>query len=239
MRSVSNRVVLGVDAALLAAFLLLLAPRLTTLPPHEWLGLAVGVPLLVHLLLSWSWISASTRRLRATRSNRARVNYGINATLFVLTVVMIASGAIISQSALPSLGIATANDRWWRAVHDKSVNALLLALGLHVAMNWRGIVGLLRRAMTLPRAAAVGSPVDGSGMFAAARRALAVLLVATLVVAAAWIAVGPPTPARRYPQRESARYAGSPLRGVAELVGEAALLAVVAYGGRRWLRIRL
>ena len=235
----SNRVVLGVDVALFVAFLLLLAPRLTTLAPHEWLGLAIGVPVLIHLLLSWSWISTSTRRLRATQFSRAHVNYGINAALFVLTIVMITSGAIISQSALPSLGMATANDRWWRAVHDKSVNVLLLALGLHIAMNWRGIVGLLRRVATSPHAAGPGSPPDWSGTFAATRRALAVLLVAEIVAAAAWIAVGPPTPARRYPVRESARFAGSPMRGVAELVGEAALLGLVAYAGRRWLRVRL
>jgi hypothetical protein len=50
-------------------------------------------------------------------------------------------------------------------------------------------------------------PMDGSGMFAAARRAPGVLL---LVAAAAWIAVGPSTPTRRYPQRASALF-GDPV----------------------------
>lgn len=144
MPFVFNRVVLGVDAALLIAFLLLLAPRLTTLPLHELLGLAIGMPVLVHLLLSWRWISASTRGLLATQSSRARVRYGINAALFVLTVVMIASGAIISRAVLPSLGLPTASHPWWRAIHHKSVDALLLALGLHIAMNRRRLVGRLR-----------------------------------------------------------------------------------------------
>ena len=51
-RRVRHVIAIGLDVVLLVALLLLLSPRLTGLPIYEWLGIALGVPLLVHLLLS-------------------------------------------------------------------------------------------------------------------------------------------------------------------------------------------
>jgi hypothetical protein len=44
------------------------------------------------------------------------------------------------------------------------------------------------------------------------------------VAAGAWLAVGSPTAARRFPLRDTARFAVSPMRGFAELVSQAMLL---------------
>lgn len=129
-----------VDVLLLATLLLLWSPRLTGLPLHEWLGLSLGAPLIVHLLLSWSWISSGTRRLVAGRNRRARINYILNWVLFVLIVIEVSSGVAISHVALPFFGIPTVNDRSWRALHNLTLNWALLVLGFHVAMNWRPLV---------------------------------------------------------------------------------------------------
>jgi cytochrome b len=75
---------LYVDVILLVALLLLFSPRLTGLPVHEWLGMALAGVVALHLLLSWSWISASTRRFAIRTDWRARVNYLLNWLLFVL-----------------------------------------------------------------------------------------------------------------------------------------------------------
>jgi len=58
-----TRVALYLDISLLALVLLLFAPRLTGLPIHEWVGLALIPIVLLHLLLSWRWIATSTKTI--------------------------------------------------------------------------------------------------------------------------------------------------------------------------------
>jgi cytochrome b len=130
-------VAIYIDIALLVALLLLFSPRLTGLSLHEWVGIALGLPLVVHLVLSWLWISAGTARFVPRASARARINYVLNWILFILVVIEVTSGVVISQVALPSIGIPTINDRAWRALHNQALNWTMLLLGLHVAMNWK------------------------------------------------------------------------------------------------------
>lgn len=126
----------AIDVLLFALLLLMLSPRLTGLGVHEWLGLALGIPVLVHLLLSWRWIARSSSRMVAGADLRLRINYLLNAVLFFLLVQEIVSGIAISQVALPAFGAAAVDDRSWRAVHNLYLNELVLVLGLHFAMNW-------------------------------------------------------------------------------------------------------
>lgn len=135
----------AIDVALFGVILLLLSPRLTGLPVHEWLGLAVGVPVVVHLLLSWSWISRATLFVPTRPGWRHRINYVLNWLLFALMVLEILSGVVISVVALPALGISTVEDGAWRLLHNRFLNFLVLLTGIHIAMNWNALrVGLKR-----------------------------------------------------------------------------------------------
>lgn len=140
----------ALDLVLLLTLLLLFSPRLTGLPVHEWLGLALGLPLLLHLLLSWRWIATATAGVFARGGMRSRINYVLNAILFVLIVIEIISGSMISAIAAPTLGIPTVNDRSWRALHNLCLNWTLLVLGLHVAMNWTPLLRALRTWTGIP-----------------------------------------------------------------------------------------
>jgi hypothetical protein len=153
--SARNRLAVYVDVALLAVLLLLYSPRLTGLSAHELLGLSLGGVVLVHLLLSWSWISASTRKLIVGGTRRARVNYILNWLLFFLVVIELTSGIAISQFALPRLGVHTIEDRSWRALHNQTLNWTMLVLGFHVAMNWRPLLVGVTRCIR-PRSVARG-----------------------------------------------------------------------------------
>ncbi len=134
-----------IDVALVIVLLLLFSPRLTGLPLHEWLGIALGVPLLVHLLLSWSWIRVATARFATRSRGRARANYVLNWLLFILVVIEVVSGIVISNVALPAIGVSTINDRAWRALHNQTLNGTMLLIGIHVAMNWRLLAAGVRR----------------------------------------------------------------------------------------------
>ena len=144
MQGPRSYIAYAVDMFLLVALWLLFSPRLTGLAIHEWLGLALGLPLLLHLLLSWSWIANATVGLFAKATPRRTINYALNALLFVLIVLEIVSGVMISAIAIPAFGIATVNDRSWRALHNLGLNWTLLLLGLHLAMNWDQLLVALR-----------------------------------------------------------------------------------------------
>jgi hypothetical protein len=69
---------------------------------------------------------------------------------------------------------------------------------------------------------------------------IAVLLCLALAVAGVvLILLGPPTMARGYHQDEIARFAPTAGHGVGQFLGESFLVGLVAYVGRRWLRVRL
>jgi hypothetical protein len=136
---------LWLDGLLLLLFLLIESPRLTGVAWHEALGIAIAVPILIHVLLSWHWILSKAKRFLANGTARARLNYAINALLFVVMVVVILSGAVVSRVALPSIGVPTVFDRDWFELHDAASTVLFFGVGLHLAMNWGWVVGVLRR----------------------------------------------------------------------------------------------
>lgn len=138
----------AVDVLLFGLILLLLSPRLTGLPVHEWLGLALGIPVVVHLLLSWSWISRATIVVPTRPGWRHRVNYALNWLLFALVVLEVLSGIIISVVALPALGISTIEDGAWRLLHNRFLNFLVILVGVHIAMNWNALRTGIRRWFT-------------------------------------------------------------------------------------------
>ncbi len=111
----------------------------TGLVVHEWLGLAMVGMVAAHLLLAWSWIASQSRRLLILQSIRARINYILNLSLFAAITAVIFSGILISQKAIPLLTATKPAPyldlRWDRLHHDFS-DAVLILVGLHVAVNW-------------------------------------------------------------------------------------------------------
>jgi len=140
-----SRLALVVDVVLLAVVLSLFSPRATGLPLHEWIGLGLFGIILVHLLLSWAWIATSTRRIFAPGHRRTRINLALNWLLFVLVLVEVVSGVMISRVALPAFGVATVEDGTWRALHNQTLNWTLLVLGVHIAMNWQALIRGVQR----------------------------------------------------------------------------------------------
>ena len=74
--------VFWLDVALLLSVCALETVPFTGLIVHEWLGLAMVAMILVHVLLSWSWVASSTRKLFREAGSHARVTYPLNLCLF-------------------------------------------------------------------------------------------------------------------------------------------------------------
>src|ERR1700677_4603641 len=91
------------DALLLVAYTLAYSLGFTGIATHEWLGIGLGEVLLVHLTLHCDWVIRTTRKLLRL-GGRERFVWLVNLLLLSMTLC-IASGILISEVALPQLGI--------------------------------------------------------------------------------------------------------------------------------------
>ena len=139
-----------IDLIIFIAFLIAMDPHSSGIAVHEWLATSLIAALIVHLLLSWDWITQVTRRFFGKTNTQSRINYLLNWLLFIDGTVIMLSGFMISESVLPSLGITLPHNFTWRGLHDLSANLFLLLLGLHTALHWNWIVDTFKRYIFQP-----------------------------------------------------------------------------------------
>ena len=92
------------DAILLLGYTLAYSYGFTGIAVHEWLGIGLGLALLVHLTLHWDWVLRTTGRLLRPRG-QDKVVWLVNLALLFGMTLCVASGILISRVALPDLGI--------------------------------------------------------------------------------------------------------------------------------------
>src|ERR1044072_1608946 len=138
------RFLFWLDVALLLLLAPLEEPVTTGLAGHEWVSIAFAALLALHLLVNWRWITAALGRYR-TASRRAQFNAWLNGTLYVLMVLTIFSGLMVSRFVVPVLGLSASTLQLWHPVHTLIASVTLAVVGLHLALNWDWIVGALRQ----------------------------------------------------------------------------------------------
>ena len=158
------------DSALTMLTLVLLSVVLTGVALHEWLGVVLIVLLVVHLLLSWSWITATLRRFFAPLAPLVRINAVLNLLLFVVSVVVLASGLLISVVALPFFGVHPFPTMFLRLLHLVSADVLLIVVALHLGLNWKWVAAALRKQLVAP-------VITRAGRLALAARAISLQIV--------------------------------------------------------------
>jgi cytochrome b len=138
------------DLAIFIGFLIAMEPRSTGIAIHEWFTLAALATILVHLLINWDWIVQVTKRFLGRTSGRARINYVLNWLLFIDGTLLMLSGILISEVAMPALGFNLPAGFSWRELHDTSANISLVLLGLHTALHWSWIVNAFKSYILKP-----------------------------------------------------------------------------------------
>jgi hypothetical protein len=134
------------DAVLLIGFVIAYSYGFTGIGIHEWLGIALGLAMLVHLTLHWEWVMRTTRRLFARRG-RDRLLWLVNLALLLAMTLCVASGILISRVALPWLGIQTLGGPFWEQLHFTMAKVTLFLVAIHFALRWRWIITVGRRVM--------------------------------------------------------------------------------------------
>ncbi len=139
----SARARLGLDAGLFAVLLIAYYPARTGLAVHEWLSVAIIVPLLLHLVLNWDWVTKIVTRFARKLLSASRVNFVVDTLLFVAAVAVVLSGIVVSQSIAGFFGIANNPSVIWYALHSVSANATIALVVVHLGLHWRWIARVL------------------------------------------------------------------------------------------------
>ena len=101
----STQLKLYVDIFLLIGFVLVNMPQSTGIPVHEWASFVFIIPLVIHILLDWNWVVSVTKRMFGRLPGEVRANHIIDLLIFVMMVLALFTGTIISEAALPAMGI--------------------------------------------------------------------------------------------------------------------------------------
>ncbi len=143
--SKQNRTKLLLDISAFVALLVVMDPRTSGIAIHEWLAIALGGAVVVHLLLNWNWIVELSKRLFTKGLNGARTNYILNWLLFIDGILIMLSGIMISETVVPALGLTLPMNFAWRGLHDLSANISMILMGLHITLHWNWIVSTTKR----------------------------------------------------------------------------------------------
>lgn len=135
-----------VDAGLLFLFIATFFLDITGVPLHQWIGVAVGVSVVYHLISHWAWVKSVTLRFFGKTSSRSRIYYLLDASLLMGLLTIIGTGLVISTWLNLSIVSYTA----WHFIHVTASLITLLAIVLKVGLHWRWIASVAKNIFTRP-----------------------------------------------------------------------------------------
>lgn len=146
------------DFLILAGFLLSFFIDVTGLPLHQWLGVAVFLLIVVHLLNHWGWVDAVISRFFGKASPRARLYAAIDLLLLFGFAMIIETGLVMSTW----FNLTLTDYDTWSVLHTYvSIGTLILAV-IKIGLHWRWIVTVaakfFQRTSRTPTTAMTGSP---------------------------------------------------------------------------------
>jgi hypothetical protein len=146
-----TRVDFWFDAVLFVGYTLAYSYSFTGIGIHEWLGIGLGVALLLHITLHWDWVIRTTKRMLDPRGHD-KIIWVVNVALLLGMTMCVLSGVLISRVALPFLGITPLGGPFWTRLHDLTAEVTLGLVPVHAALRWRWIVQVGRRLLAWPAA---------------------------------------------------------------------------------------
>lgn len=123
------------DVVVLVVYLLAANPVITGIPLHELVGLGAFIVVAAHVVASADGLGG-----------RGRVGQLIlNAALLLSLAACVVSGAMVSGTVLPLLGLYASGYHFWDPLHAVAAKVLLAALLVHVVVRAPVALAVLRR----------------------------------------------------------------------------------------------
>jgi hypothetical protein len=153
------------DLLILAGFLLSFFLDLTGLGIHQWMGIALFLLIVFHLVNHWDWVKNTTKGFFFRTTNRNRI-YGLIDLLLLLGMAMIIeTGLVISTWFNLNLNDYSA----WVDLHTYfSIGTLILTV-VKIGLHWRWIVTIARKVFS-PAVPRSGAPLPVGNSPAISRR---------------------------------------------------------------------
>ena len=130
--------------------------RRTWIDIHNWVGLAMLVGVVLHLVLHWKWVSCVAARYFKKLARQARLNFSLDNLLFVAFFLAGLSG-LVAWLIVPSGGYQGGRNPYygatllglthqnWTDLHLWAGLAMILIVAIHLALHWRWIACVTRR----------------------------------------------------------------------------------------------
>lgn len=132
------------DLFLAIIFLLLMEPMFTGIVLHEWVGLAMGVAFITHIIFHWKWVVETTKRY-FKMNNRSRLKYILDILLLVGSILILISGLAISKT-IDFSWLNLGNDMvMWRGIHIAASYITIILIGIHIGLNWKWVMNSYKR----------------------------------------------------------------------------------------------
>ena len=147
----SARERLSLDLLILVAVVAAANPVVTGIRLHEWIGLVLTIPALVHLVVNWDWVVRTAVGLLGKAKATTRLNLRVDTGLFVSLVGVTLSGFLVIPGLAASLGVQASAS--WHAAHLLTSDLTVAFSLAHLALHGRWIVdvvGRITRRKTAP-----------------------------------------------------------------------------------------
>ena len=125
------------DVVLFGLLFYLMAFRLLPRKPHEAIGVALPLLVILHLVWNRGWFSS----LPYGRWNRLRIVFAVvNIGLIISFIVSMVSGLAVAHRLFPGIfGIVWQKSQFVRQIHIASSYWMMIFAGLHLGLHWKSL----------------------------------------------------------------------------------------------------
>jgi hypothetical protein len=125
---------------------------------HAWTGVAMIAAIVIHLVLHWSWLVGTVKRIFSEiahgsrqMSFRSRINAGVDAMVATGFLLSAASGIyfLLAPAGISGHNLQTVifSSQVWDVIHTWSSVAMLVGIMVHLVLHWTWIKSVSARCL--------------------------------------------------------------------------------------------